>query len=163
DPADRVGPQVRVAEQPGEPDRPGPAEPFQRIRVGAGQVQRSGPAVLVVEEGVAPAQVGQRGNPPRLRRRDQLGAPARFLLAAPPPRPSGLPVLLPPRPAPPPPRRVPPRRPALPPRSPSVPRVGGCPVSTAIAPSPRPGQSPYHTCPFWPNYSARPTVPRIAV
>ncbi len=72
-PADRIGPDVHVVEQFGEPDRPGPAELLQRLGIGGRQVERPGPAILVIQQRVPPAQIGERGDPPLPRRLDQLG------------------------------------------------------------------------------------------
>src|SRR5262249_23109805 len=53
----------------------------QRLGGGAGEVERPGPAVFVVQQRVAPAQVGERLCPPLLGGGDQTGAPGARVLA----------------------------------------------------------------------------------
>ena len=71
-PVDGVGPDVRVLEQAGEPAAAGLLEPLQRLGVGAGEVERAGPAVLVVEQRIAATQIGQRVDPLPLSGADQF-------------------------------------------------------------------------------------------
>ena len=68
---DGVGPDVRVGEELGEPDVPALLKALDGIRVGVGQVERPCPAVLVVQQRVAAAQIGQRVRPLPLRGGDQ--------------------------------------------------------------------------------------------
>jgi hypothetical protein len=75
DPPDRVGPQVDVLEQAGQPDRARPGEPVERLRVGLGQVERARPPVLVVEQRVPSAQIGERLDPLLLRGPDEFHPP----------------------------------------------------------------------------------------
>ena len=72
DPPDRVGPQIGVGKQPGQPDGAGSGEAVEGLRVGARQVERARPPVLVLQQRVPAAQVGQ-GRDPLL-----LGGPDEF-------------------------------------------------------------------------------------
>src|ERR1700733_9057652 len=71
-PVDGVGPNVRAGEQPGEPAAAGLLEPLKRLGIGAGEVEGAGPAVLVVEQRIAAAQIRQRVDPLPLSSGDQL-------------------------------------------------------------------------------------------
>ncbi len=75
DPADRVRPNVDVAEQPGQPDRPAAHEVRERLRVRLGQVERAGAPVLEIQQRVPPAQVGEGRGPMLLCGPNQLSAP----------------------------------------------------------------------------------------
>jgi len=66
-PADRVRARVGVAEQTGQLSGPGLLEPLGRVGVGAGQIEGAGPAVLVIQQRVPAAEVGQRVDPLPLR------------------------------------------------------------------------------------------------
>ena len=70
--ADGVGPDVRVLEQAGEPAAAGLLEPLKRLGFGAGEVEGAGPAVQVVQQRIAAAQIGQRVDPLPLSGGDQL-------------------------------------------------------------------------------------------
>src|SRR6266536_70919 len=76
----RVGAQVDIGEQPGQPDRAALGEAVQRIGVGLSQVERACPPVLVVQQRVPPAQVGQRLDPLLLGGPDELQTPTAIIL-----------------------------------------------------------------------------------
>jgi hypothetical protein len=77
---DRIGPDIGVAEEPGEPDRAGPQEPVEDLRIGRCHIECAGPAVLVVEQRIPAAQVGEGSDPAGLGGSDQLGTAAVTLL-----------------------------------------------------------------------------------
>jgi hypothetical protein len=87
DPPDRVGAQVDVLEQPGQPDRAALGEAVQGVRVGLRQVERARPPVLVVQQRVPATQVGQGLDPLLLGGPDEFLTPTAIILGhAGPPR-----------------------------------------------------------------------------
>jgi len=80
DPPDRVGAQVGVLEQPGQPRRAAFGEAVEGLRIGLRQVERGRPPVLVVQQRVPAAQVGQRLDPLLLGGPDELQTPTVIIL-----------------------------------------------------------------------------------